>query len=156
MKKIISLILALTCAAGMTAGAFAETGFETLYGFYTSEECFGEPTATYDYQSEEEDGEETKVCFAIFLFDQEYDMSTMILIGRNEDGEEKYHQWVSDFDPGVSTMITLLNNFTLLKESCEEGVDFCISFSMDGGETMTDLDTEEKAQELLAGLLETE
>lgn len=153
MKRTVSLILTVAMMACLAVNAAAETGFETLFGFYTSEECFGEPAAVYDYQSEEGEGqEEARVCFAIFLFDQEYDMTTAVLIGRNKDGEEKYYQWTADLKPGISTMVTLLANFEMLKSSCEEGVDFCISFSGDGGATMTDIDTAEKAKEFLAGM----
>lgn len=153
MKKTMSQILTVVIIVCLAVSAAAETGFETLYGFYTSEECFGEPVAVFDYQSEEGEGEEeAKICFAIFLFDQEYDMTTAILIGRNKNGEEKYYQWTADLEPGVSTMFTLLANFEMLKSSCEEGVDFCISFSTDAGETMMDIDTREKAEEFLAGI----
>ncbi|MBO7662744.1 MAG: hypothetical protein J6U01_05195 [Clostridia bacterium] len=153
MKKTVSLILTVVMILCLAGSAAAETGFETLFGFYTTEECFGEPAAVYDYQSEEGEGEkEAKVCLAIFLFDQEYDMTTAILIGKNKDGEEKYYQWTADLQPGFATMVTLLANFEMLKSRCEDGVDFCISFSADAGATMTDIDTAEKAKEYLARL----
>ena len=155
MKRMISLALAVLCLTGMmglTGGALAEKGFETLYELYCSEEAFGEPVAAYDYEGEND----VKVCFPIFLFDTENDMTTAILIGQNAQGENKYFTWISDYEPGAVYMTFLLSKFADLKAICEKDVDFCVSFSFDGGENMTEFDTVEKAEAFMASLQSNE
>ena len=148
MKKTISILLALACVMGMLSSACAEKGFETLYGLYCTEEVFGEPVTTYDYEGEGD----AKVCLAIFLFDTENDMTQAILIGRNEQDEEKYHLWITDYEPGATIMTFLLSRYEDFLALCEKDVDFCVSFSFDGGETMTDLATAEDAAAFMAQL----
>ena len=156
MRKWMALMLAVICLTGMVTSAFAEPGFETLYELFCTEEVFGEPVAVFDYEPQEEETEETAedvaVCFAIFLFDTEYDMSTIILIGSNAENEEKYIQWTSDYEPGATIMTFLVSRFAELKELCGKDVDLCISFSFDGGENMTDIATVEDAEAFTASL----
>ena len=149
MKKMIALLIILALIAGAGTAAFAETGFETLYALYCDEQVFGPVWNIYDLA----EGDSEKICLAIFLFDPENDMTNVILIGANAGEEEsKYYQWVSGYEAGASTMTFLISQFAELKEKCEEGVDFCISFSFDGGETMTDIATAEAAEALTATL----
>lgn len=148
MRRMMCLAMAAICLMCLSGGALAEKGFETLYGLYCSEEVFGEPTAVYDYEGEND----VQVCFPIFLFDPENDMTTAILIGENAEGENKYMSWVSDYEPGTMYMTFLLSKFADLKAICEKNVDFCISYSFDGGATMTEFDTAKKAEEFLAAL----
>lgn len=159
MKKWICMLMSVLILAGAAASAFAETGFETLYGLFCTEEVFGAPVAVYDYEPQEEGTEETaedvQVCFALFLFDTEYDMSTVILIGANEENEQKYIQWTADYEPGATVMMFLISQFAELKALCAEGTDFCVSFSFDGGETMTDIATAEDAEAFTAALQQT-
>ena len=156
MKKRIALMLAMICFAGMVLPASAEPGFETLYELFCTEEVFGEPVAVYDYEPQEVETEETAedvaVCFTVFLFDTEYDMSTIILIGNNAENEEKYIQWTSDYEPGATIMTFLVSQFAELKAMCDRNVDLCISFSFDGGENMTDIATVEDAEAFTASL----
>ena len=83
-------------------------------------------------------------------------MTTAILIGRNAENDSKYFQWVTDYEPGATIMTFLLSKFADLKAVCEADVDFCISYSFDGGETMTEFDTAEAAEEFMAALSSTE
>ena len=155
MKKWMGLVLMVVCLAGMIVPAFGEAGFETLYSLFCTDELFGQPVAEYDYDSQQSDtGEDTdvKVCFAVFLFDTEYDMTTVILIGANEQGEEKYITWTTDYEPGATVMTFLISQYAELKALCAEGTDLCISFSFDGGETMTDIATAEDAEAFTAAL----
>ena len=55
-----------------------------------------------------------------------------------------------DFTLLQGDCVELLSQFAELEAMCDEGVDFCVSFSFDGGETMTDIDTVEKAEQLNA------
>ena len=115
-----------------------------------TEDVFGAPVAAYDYEPQEEGTEETaedvQVCFAIFLYDTEYDMTTVILIGANEEGEQKYIQWTTDYELGATMMTFLVSEFADLKAVCAENTDLCIAFSFDGGETMTEIATAEDAE----------
>ena len=151
MKKLFCLFLAALCLTGMLSAASAERSFEALFELFSSEDVFGEAVNIFDYVDENAT-EEVKVCFVIFLFDQENDMTIPILIGRNAENEEKYVQWIADFEPGAATMVYLLTTFADLKEISEEGVDLALNFSFDGGETMTTVDTPEAAQEVVAQL----
>ena len=155
MKMTICMLMTILVLAGMMITASAETGFETLYALYCSEEEFGEPVAVYDYEPTDDSGEaaeDVKVCFAIYLFDAESDMTQAILIGANELNEQKYVVWITDYEPGAMIMTFLLNQFKDLKELCGKEVDFCVSFSFDGGETMTDIDSAEAAAEFLSSI----
>lgn len=145
MKKMICLLLVLACLCGTMLTAHAEKGFELLYGLFSSEEVFGEPGMVRE-------GDTEPVCFAIFLFDPEYDITNVLLLGANEEGEGKYIQWQTDYEPGATIMTFLVTKFAALKAACEEGVDFCIAFSFDEGETMTEIDTIEAARDLMTVL----
>lgn len=148
MKRVVCLLILLSCLAGTLSAASAEKGFEALYGLYCAEDVFGEPADTYDYENEGGSG----VCLAIFLFDPENDVTQAVLIGRNGRGEEKYHVWITDYEPGAAVMTFLLSQFEDFRALCEKDVDFCVSFSFDGGETMTDIDTAEKAEAFMSRL----
>lgn len=148
MKKLISLLLVLLCLTGITVNVSAETGFETLYGLFCSEEVFDEPDMIAD-------GDADPVCFAIFLFDPEYDITRVILIGCNEEGAGKYIQWQTDYEPGAQVMTFLVTRFADFKVLCGDDIDFCISFSFDEGQTMTNIDTLEAARNLMAALQDT-
>lgn len=151
MKKIMALLTALACLSGTAIPAAAEKGFEKIYGYYCDEQVFGQPWQVYDMA----EGETEKICLAIFMFDPENDMTQAVLIGAEREGVNKYYTWTAGYEDGAVTMSFLLSQFTALKEACEEGVDFCISFTFDGGETMIDIDTAEKAEELTAILQQT-
>lgn len=146
MKKIFCILLTALCLTGMLASASAEKGFETLYGLYTSEDVFGEPGTVYD----QENDEGVRICFALFFFDTENDMTNVILIGENEQQENKYYAWTTDFEPGFQTMTFLLTKYAMLKETCEKDVDFCVACTFDGGETMAEFNSVEDADAFLA------
>ncbi len=145
MKKMIALMMVLACVTGLASSAGAETGFMNLYELYSDEQVFGEPWQVYDMA---EESETEKICFAIFLFDPENDVAQTILIGADEEGLNKYYLWVTDYEAGATVMGLLINKFAELKAACDKDVDFCVSYSFDGGETMTDIDTEDAAEEL--------
>ena len=147
MKKAIVWMMVLVLGMGICASTIAETGFETIYGLYCNEDVFGEPWAVYEMA---EDAQTEKVCFAIFLFEPDNDATQAILIGADPDGLNKYYTWTTGYEKGAVMMSFLLSQFAALKDGCDEGVDFCVSYSFDGGETMTDIDTVEKAEELTA------
>ena len=155
MKKTICLLVMLACLAGTVLPAFAETGFEALYGLFCAEEAFGQPVSEYDYDSQESDtgeDEDVSVCFVFFMFDTEYDTTGVILIGANAQAEEKYVQWITDNNMGATVMTFLISRFQEIKDMCAEGVDFCIAFSFNGGETMTEIATAEDAEAFTAAL----
>lgn len=147
MKKWVALMMVLVCVTGIAASAAAEKGFEALYGLYCDEKVFGEPWASYEMG---EDAETEKICFAIFLFDPDNDMTQAVLIGADAEGVNRYYTWGTGYENGAIMMSFLVSQFAALKETCDEGVDFCISYSFDGGENMTDIATVEAAEELTA------
>jgi hypothetical protein len=147
MKKWVCILLTAILAA-CAVSASAEKGFETLFELYCSEEVFGQPAAVYDMA----EGENEKICLAIYMFDTEYDMTNVILIGADESGVNRYYTWVTDYQPGATTMTFLISRFAELKATCDKDVDFCISYSFDGGQTMTDIATVEDAEALTATL----
>ena len=147
MKKAIVWMMVLVLGMGIGASALAETGFMTIYGLYTDEQVFGEPWAVYEMA---EDAQTEKICFAIFLFDPDNDATQAILIGADTEGLNRYYTWTTGYENGAVIMGFLLSQFAELEAMCDEGVDFCVSFSFDGGETMTDIDTVEKAEQLNA------
>lgn len=162
MKKMIGWILALVLAVGVAGGAFAEKGFETLYGLFSGEETFGEPTIIREQEAAEDtdlpavDDAETEaaqegqqVCFAIFLFYPDDDIAQPILIGTDEDGQSRMVEWLTDYETGAGVMTFLCTKFEELRAMMAEDVDFCISFSFDAGVNMINIDTAEAAQELL-------
>ena len=146
MKKWIAWVLVLVCIAGITASAAAEWGFEAICGLYCDESAFGEPWAVYDMA----EGEDAKICFAIFLFDPDNDMTQVVLIGADAEGVNRYYTWTSGYEGGALMMSFLISRFADLQAMCDEGVDFCVSYSFDSGETMTDIATVEAAEELNA------
>ena len=147
MKRMICAVLAVLFLAGMMNAAFAEKGFETLYELYCSEDGFGrQPMAVYDMV----EGEGEQICLVIFLFDPDNDMTEAILIGADAQGVNRYYVWVTDYEPGSAMMVSLIGRFAEMKEICGEDVDFCISFTFDGGETMTDIATAEEAEDYIA------
>ena len=148
MKKWISLMLAVLCLTGFAVNACAEKGFETLYELFCSEEVFDEPDMTAD-------GDAQPACLVIFLFDQEYDITNVILIGCNEENAGKYVQWQTDYEPGVQVMTFLATRFSDFKTICGEDIDFCIAYSFDEGQTMHEIDTIEAARELMTTLQST-
>lgn len=148
MKKWICLLLALMCLFGIVMSASAEKGFETLYELFVSEEVFDEPDSVGE-------GEPEAVCFALFFFDPEYDITHVMLIGVDENGVGKRIQWQTDYEPGAQVMTFLVTRFAELKSVCEEGVDFCIAYSFDDGQTMNEIDTLEAAQQLMSTLQDT-
>ena len=147
MKKAIAWMMVLVLGMGICAYAAAENGFVNLYGLYTDEQVFGEPWAVYVLA---EDAQTDKICFAIFLFDPDNYATHAILIGADTEGLNRYYTWTTGYENGAVIMGFLLSQFAELEAMCDEGVDFCVSFSFDGGETMTDIDTVEKAEQLNA------
>lgn len=148
MRKMICMLLTVLLLTGLLATASAEKGLETLYELYCQEDVFGEPAAVYD----QENDEGVRVCFAIFLFDTENDMTTAILIGENGEKENKYYQWITDYEPGATIMTFLLSQYANLKVICEKDVDFCVAFSFDSGEHMTEINSAEDAESFLENL----
>ena len=130
MKKWICLLLALVCLCGIAVSASAEKGFETLYELFIDEEVFDEPDSVGE-------GDPEPVCFALFFFDPEYDITHVMLIGVDENGAGKMIQ---------------VTKFAELKALCEEDIDFCIAFSFDEGQTMNEIDTLEAARQLMTEL----
>ena len=162
MKKMIGMMLVLALAAGTVCGALAETGYETLYALFADGETFGEPSVIREQEAAEDtdlpavDDAEAEaaqegqtVCFAIFLFYPEDDITQAILIGTDEDGQSKMAEWLTDYETGAAVMTFLCGRFEELRAMMAEDVDFCISFSFDAGENMINIDTTEAAQELL-------
>lgn len=149
MKKWIAMILAGICVLGMAASAGAEPGFENLYGLYCDEQVLGQPWAVYEMA---EDAQAEKICLVIFLFDPDNDMTQAVLIGADEEGANRYYTWTTGYENGAAIMGFLVSQFETLRKTCAEGVDFCISYSFDGGETMTDIATAEAAEKLTAVL----
>ncbi len=149
MKKGITFALAVICVLGMTAFAGAESGFENLYEIYCDEQILGQPWAVYEMA---EDAQSEKICLAIFLFDPNQDITQAVLIGADAEGLNRYYTWTAGYETGARLLQDLVSRFAGLKGKCEAGVDFCISFSFDGGETMTDIATLEAAEQLTAVL----
>ncbi|MBQ6399423.1 MAG: hypothetical protein IJI21_04810 [Clostridia bacterium] len=147
MRKWIAWMMIGICVLGMEASAWAETGFENLYGLYCDEQVLGEPWAVYEMA---EDAQAEKICLAIFLFDPDNDMTQAVLIGADAEGLNRYYTWTTGYENGVMIMGFLVSRFAELKDMCNDGVDFCVSFSFDGGETMTDISTVEAAEQLAA------
>ena len=79
-------------------------------------------------------------------------MTTAILIGENGEKENKYYQWITDYEPGATIMTFLLSQYANLKEICEKDVDFCVAFSFDSGEHMTEINSAEDAESFLENL----
>lgn len=147
MKKMIALLMTLVLVSGICAAAFAETGFETIYGMYCDEKVLGQPWAVYEMG---EDAQTEKILFAIFMFDPDNDMTMAVLIGADAEGANKYYTWGTGYETGAILMTFMLSQFEGLKATCDEGVDFCIGYSFDGGETMTEITTVEQAEQLTA------
>ncbi|MBR0268013.1 MAG: hypothetical protein IJQ71_11360 [Clostridia bacterium] len=164
MKKIISLLLVLACVLGPAAGAFAETGFETIYGLFCSEEAFGpvyeeknrDEEMEYEAQANETLGEEeaVKFCFVIFYFAPEYDDTEVWLLGENAEGAGKLVKWRSDYEQGATIMMFMLSKFADFRGAIARDVDFAIAYSFDGGQTMNTYDTVEAAEEF-TNMMET-
>ena len=145
MKKWICLLLALVCLCGIAVSASAEKGFETLYELFIDEEVFDEPDNVGE-------GDPEPVCFALFFFDPEYDITHVMLIGADENNVGKMAQWQTDYEPGAQVMTFLVTKFAELKALCGEDIDFCIAFSFDEGQTMNEIDTLEAARQLMTEL----
>lgn len=148
MRKWIALLTAVACLAGFAATAGAEKGFENLYGLYSDENVFGEPWRINDMT----EGSDGKICMALFMFDPDNDMTMAVLLGAGADGVNKYYIWGTGYEKGAIMMSFLLGRFAELKAECEEGVEFCISYTFDGGENTMDITTEEMAEQLTAML----
>ena len=151
MKKILCALLAvmfLACAAG---AATAEKGFEAVYDLFCADEAFGEPAAVYDMV----EGGDEKICLIIFLFDTENDMTQAEIIGADGQGVNHFYLWVTDYEPGARMLVSLLERYAELQAGCDEGTDFCISYTFDNGQTMTDIPTAEYAERFVS-LLRTD
>ena len=151
MKKWIALLTALVCMTGICGTALAEKGFETIYGVFCGEDVLGEPWQVYDLA---EEAEAEKICLVIFMFDPDNDMAMPVLIGADAGSVNKYYTWSTGYENGAMLFSFMLGRYAELKGVCEEGVDFCISYTFDGGETMTDIATVEQAEELYGILMQ--
>ena len=164
MKKIISLLLVLACVLGLTAGAFAETGFETIYGLFSSDQAFGpvyeekdrDQESEYEAQANETMGEEdaAKFCLVIFYFAPDYDDTEVWLLGENAEGAGKLVKWRGGYEQGATIMMFMLSRFADFRGVIARDVDFAIAYSFDGGQTMNTYDTVEAAEEF-TNMMET-
>ena len=152
MKKWIALMMALVCMMGICGTAFAEKGFENIYGLFCDEQVLGQPWQVYDMA---EESETEKICLVIFMFDPENDMAMPVVIGADAEGLNKYYMWGTGYENGAVLFSFMLSQYAELKAMCEEGVDFCISYTFDGGENMVDIATVEQAEELFATLTQS-
>ena len=147
MKKWIALMMALVCMTGICGAAFAEKGFETIYGMLCNEQVLGQPWQVADLA---EESETEKICLMIFMFDPDNDITMPVLIGADAEGLNRYYMWGTGYENGAILFSFMLSKYEELKNDCEEGVDFCISYTFDGGENVTDITTAEQAEEIYA------
>jgi hypothetical protein len=149
MKKWIALMMALVCMMGICGAVYAEKGFENTYGLFCDEQVLGQPWQVYDMA---EESKTEKICLVIFMFDPDNDMAMPVMIGADAEGLNKYYMWSTGYEKGAVLFSFLLSQYAELKDLCEEGVDFCISYTFDGGENMVDITTVEQAEEIYAVL----